>query len=588
MLSEKNKKLIKIAVTCIIIILIVWFLILNPYLKFKSQEKTMTDAGKRYYEVNSKMLPTGEKIGTVTLEKLYDKDYISEDLKIPYSKKICDSKTSWVKVKKVKGEYKYYSYLKCGVFSSNVDHKGPTITLKGDEEVVLNNGDKYNDPGIESVIDNVDGKISIKKVKVDSSKVDLNKNGTYEIKYKVKDSFNNETIKIRTIKVEQILDKTVKNSTDKTNIYKGAENNNYVMIDGIIFRIVGLNNDGTVKVVSDTNLAFVDYNHIDEWLNDYFYNSLSDSAKKLIVNQKVCNDKVTDPTTFSKCKSYSKKKTVGLLSIADINNSRNKELRNNFEIEQYSWLNNAKGNKQYKVSTKYNYYNAISKSNISGIRPVLNIRKNETIVSGDGSNATPYILKSNKQTLNPGASIKETKTGEYIDYSGYKWRIINNKKDNNIKVVMDTVLKGNSESNVYYYDIKNNYYNPSIKNNIGYIIENKISSFVSTKNFEKTTTKVYKYKNKAEYNSKTKYKEYKSLLSEVSMYDMFSTSSSNNYWFIESTSELAYYNNPKGDIGQSKINEDNTNLLKITAILNEKLTIKSGKGTINSPYLIEK
>lgn len=588
MLSEENKKKIKIAVTCIIIILIIWFLILNPYLKFKSQEKTMTDAAKRYYEVNSKLLPTGEKIGEVTLKKLYDKDYISQDLKIPYSKKTCDSEGSWVKVKKVKGEYKYYTYLKCGVFSSNIDHKGPTITLKGDEEVVLNKGDKYKDPGIENVVDNVDGKISTKKVKIDSSNVNLNKNGTYQIKYKVKDSFNNETIKIRTIKVEQILDKTVKNDTDKTNTYKGSNNKNYIMIDGILFKIVGLNDDGTVKVVSNKNLAFVDYNHIEEWLNDYFYNNLSDGAKKLIVNKKWCNDEVADPNTFSKCKSNSRKKAIGLLSVADINNSRDKDLINNFEARQYSWLNNAKGNKQYKALTSDNTYKTMSKSDVSGIRPVLNIRKNETIISGDGTNATPYVLKSNNQELKPGTNIKEARTGEYINYSGYLWRVINNKNNGNIKVVMDDILKSDFENSLCTFDIKDNYYNPNVKNNIGYRIENIISSYVNTKYFNKSTVKIYNYKNKAEYNNKTKYKEYKTLLSEVSMYDMFSVSTSDNYWFIESTNKIAYSNNPYGDVMKNKINEDNKNLLKLAAVLNGKITIKSGKGTINNPYLIAK
>lgn len=57
-------------------------------------------------------------------------------------------------------------------------------------------------------------------------------------------------------------------------------------------------------------------------MNDYFYEKLSDSAKKLIVKQKFCNEEVSNPDNYKKCNKYSKKQYVGLLSVADINNSK--------------------------------------------------------------------------------------------------------------------------------------------------------------------------------------------------------------------------------------------------------------------------
>ena len=53
----------------------------------------------------------------------------------------------------------YYTYLKCGIFSSKVDHEGPVIKLKGEDLITINKGEKFKDPGIDSVSDNTDGKI---------------------------------------------------------------------------------------------------------------------------------------------------------------------------------------------------------------------------------------------------------------------------------------------------------------------------------------------------------------------------------------------------------------------------------------------
>lgn len=60
-LSEKNKKRIKIVIACVVLVLLVFFLVVSPYMKFKRNEKQMINAAKRYYEINTRSLPTGEK-----------------------------------------------------------------------------------------------------------------------------------------------------------------------------------------------------------------------------------------------------------------------------------------------------------------------------------------------------------------------------------------------------------------------------------------------------------------------------------------------------------------------------------------------
>ena len=156
------KKNIKFIIVLIIIGLFLWFLGIYPIFKFKGYENSLKKASIRYYDVNYNMLPSGNSVGVLKLKELYSSGYLKDDFYIPYSKKLCSINNSWVKVKKdKKGNYKYYPYLECGVFKSNVDHIGPTIKLKGDSTITLNRGDSYKEFGVLSVKDDKDGKLDI-------------------------------------------------------------------------------------------------------------------------------------------------------------------------------------------------------------------------------------------------------------------------------------------------------------------------------------------------------------------------------------------------------------------------------------------
>ena len=525
-ISDSQKKKIKIVVIVVIIVLILWFMVISPILKFKKNERTLENAAKRYYEINTGQLPTGKKIKTVELQTLYDKNFISDDLRSSYTKKVCDIRNSWVKVKKENNDYKYYTYLKCGIFSSKVDHEGPMIRLKGDDLITINKGEKFKDPGIDSVSDNTDGKMDIKDVVIDSKKLNVNKIGTYEITYKVKDSFNNETVKIRTVKVTETLNHIVKKDTKGKNVYQGTQYNNYVKVDGILFRIVGINEDGSVKLVSSENLASVNYDGVDSWLNDYFYEKLSDSAKKLIVKQKFCNEEVNDPDNYTKCNKYSKKQYVGLLSVADINNSKGKDGNYNANSSIASWTSNSVSNKKSWLMAYYNMaeggykqYKEMNNTEIYGIAPVINIAKDSVILKGNGSVDTPYVFSKNNIKIKKGDKVSSLPTGTYIKYSGYVWRVVNSEDDGTTKVVLQGILTSSNYGEFYIsYDEKINYYNPKSKQNIGYKIINDGTKYIKMNYFVNKQITVNNYKNNVEYEKSDNSKKYTVKLSEVNLF----------------------------------------------------------------------
>ena len=72
------------------------------------------------------------------------------------------------------------------------------------------------------------------------------------------------------------------------------------------FRIVGLTDEKNVIVIAEKPISLINYNMIDEWLNNYYYNHLSDTTKKMIVKNKFC--KSVGQLTDNKCKSYTEEK----------------------------------------------------------------------------------------------------------------------------------------------------------------------------------------------------------------------------------------------------------------------------------------
>ncbi len=590
-MSEKNKKKITISLIVVIAVALIWFLIISPLIEFKKSENEVLNAGKRYFEVNKTYLPTGNRIKTISLKTLYNKDFIKEDIKVPNSSSMCDENESWVKVQKKNNEYNYNVYLKCGIYSSKVDHKGPTITLKGENEITVNKGYKFKDPGIASVSDNTDGKIDPKQVKVDSN-VNVNKNGTYEIKYSIKDSFDNKTEVIRTVKVVQILDKIVKKETDKTNYYKGNDNNNYIKLDGILFKIVGLNEDGSVKVTSSEPLAFVDYNSVDTWLNDYFYDKLSDNVKKYIkTDSKWCNEEISNTDNYTKCNKYGKKKAVGLLSVADISNSKDKDGNFNILSATESWTSNLAPSKKAVTYYTSNGYSQLKQNKNLGIYPTININKNSYIAKGSGTIDNPYILKGNSSSLKVGNNISKAKSGEYITYSGYSWRIIDKENDGTTKAIMDETISINGES----YDISFSSqskisYNINEKDNMGSLLNNNITSYVKTGLFSRKKLNSLNYKKSISYSSEIKGSSYSSKLHLPSMYDLFGASIAASYWYgnYSSDSNIGCVMTYDHKLYCGKYNPDSKSGVRLVGYFDKKTVVKGGKGTIDNPYTLTK
>lgn len=593
---KSKLRLVRLTITVVIVGLFVWFLVLSPYITFKQNESEMLKAAKRYYEINLDKLPTGTRVSTVTLQTLSGEDYIDKDFYVPFSKNPCSITESWVKVKHTDSGYKYYVYLECGVLKSTTDHKGPTITLNGKDEITINKDEKYEELGVKKVVDNTDGKMDVKDVTIDSSKVDTSKVGTYKVTYTALDSFKNKTEKVRTVKVVQELEHTIKKDTNNTGVYTGTVENNYIRFSGNLFRIVSVEN-GNVKIVSAEDVSNVNYSGLDDWL-EYYYEHLADSSKEYIVKTKYCNDKVTDTTT-KKCSSYTKEKDVYILSVEDVNNSVDSSTGESYLYPStIVWLANTKTDKEsWATRTAFSNYDeknkSFSKDYNFGIRPVITIKGSILITAGTGTENNPYQIDDMK-TGKADEDLNTRYSGEYVEYSNILWRIVETEKSGTIKVVSNTNIEIDGEERISYDDnITNKIYNPNQKGNVGYKINQKVADTIDEKYFVKTEIKVPIYKKAAKYKKEDTTKKYKVKFHAPNMYDLYTAKNSGNlisYWLMNSSQkeDIEYMVSEIGVVYYDVIYDTNKAGTRVVGYLDKNCKIVSGKGTKEKPYKIAK
>lgn len=602
---DKNKiiKIVIVVVVIIVLVLLLWFLYFYPNKVFRENERLLEEAGKRYYEINSTRLPNEEgRVISVTLNTLVKQKYL-DGLYEAYGNKLCDLNESNVKAVNKDGDYTYYTYLKCGNHESKVDHDGPVITLNGSKNMTVSRGDTFNDPGVKSVVDNVDGNMDKSSVSI-KGEVDTSKVGVYEITYTISDSLANKTEVTRKVSVEESLASTVKSNTEN-GYYVGNVDNNYIYFNNMLFRIVRVNDDNSVLIVSNDALANVDYTNdgrftdsaLDKWLNDYFYNLLEPSYQDLIKSSSWCDDVISsDNITTTECSRQTDKRKVGILSLQDYNLSYD-GVSSYLDKSNFSWYANlAEDNKAWAITSTDSYPNTIYSSestNLLNVVPALNLKASTTILEGDGTYTNPYVVVK-RDTARRSSELNKRQVGEYVSYSGYLFRISNILDDGTTEVIMDSVLKSNNQQVDIGYTNgnKQKVYNPNQEGNIGYKIKNDMTRYINTDLFVSKNISVPIYNKNITYQGKKDTKEYKLLITIPSTFDIFSARSStandSGYWLRDSSKQ----DNTKAvvrSLGTLTYSNASDNLqagVKVLAYFDKDVIIESGKGTYLDPYTL--
>lgn len=574
-----------------------WNIYFSKFYIFHKLEKNFLDSAKNYYEYHSVYLPKEGNVKTLKLEEMYEKGLI-DTLYQPKSRKLCDT-NSWVKVYNNGKDYEYYTYLNCGKHKSRTDHEGPIITLKGDSTVYVSLNKEYQELGIEKAVDNVDGNMDIEKVIIDNSKVNTKKVGKYNVTYTIRDTLNNETVVTRKVIVARNLTDVVKESTDDSNYYKGDVSNNYLLFSGMMYRIIKVNTDGTVTIISNENLnnLRLDYetyenSNVDKYLTDTYLKIIKDSS--YLVDTEFCvGNMETREQVTTICDTKVTRK-VGLLSYQDYLNTL---------VNDRGYLC---GNYNYALANRLNGYiltsqgsnhctSVIDNDTLPSIRPVMTLKSDLIILSGNGNIDNPYKLNDYSYAKQQD-KINTRLIGEYVNYSGESYRMIGLDKDNNVKLIATDAMKINNMNKILTLavpEVDNYRFNIKDKDNTGYIMNNNFIDYINDTYLVNT-----KYEIPLNVSSK-KYSEYeKSGSGEAKIilpttYDLFAGVQSNNtagmYLYLDASNEnkkVFYINAVNGRVFEDTANIYGNYAVKNIITIQGDLLIKSGKGTLKSPYYV--
>lgn len=321
------------------------------------------------------------------------------------------------------------------------------------------------------------------------------------------------------IKKQSYLDLTkglVLNEETGVYTYLGDVDDNYLSYSGLTFRIMSIDKDKNIKLVSEDILTYM-YSGLEngytdsfvmKWLNSSeeehtgIFESVLYNSENILVKSNVCVDAIDDLNNII-CETINGDYNVGMLSLNDykIAGGKNSYLYN----EQSYYLSSL-------TSENENYYMldsgeiALNQSNskVTGVRAVITISGETIMLSGDGSESNPYTIESHEIT-----KLNEAYVGQYVSIGEDTFKIVEVNEDK-VKIAMAGVLKDGEENlsiefskvtNTYTKDsivgeyLNNDYYN-TIENN-EFIVEGEYpvgSVVLSDLDYTKVYSRVSKAK----------------------------------------------------------------------------------------------
>ncbi len=231
--------------------------------------------------------------------------------------------------------------------------------------------------------------------------------------------------------------------------YKGINVDNYVYYSGRTFRIIDIS-DGIRMIDDETNTNIVwsvesnyEKSYIHEWLNSYL-KTLKDYDLYLKEND-WCNKSV-DIENYDCTNTIND--YVGLLSTEDYLQAggKNSYLNN----KTYYWtINQDNEGKVFYVNNEGSINNISKKDEMYfsyGIRPVITLKEDVSVIAGDGSVDKPFIIEELGNAM-----LKYNSVGSFVKYNNDSFRVLSIDSDG-ISLIYDGVLDNEIKyTEVYKY-----------------------------------------------------------------------------------------------------------------------------------------
>ena len=403
---------------------------------------------------------------------------------------------------------------------------------------------------------------------------------------------------------------------------KGNPTNNYIWYSGFLWRIMGINSDRTIRMITDENVTAIpwgagntaenwDGSYAKDWLNNYFYPKLR--GNDIIVEQIWCSEEINDSASSRKeCKNNlsKEKSTVGLITSDEYNLANGRESYLN--IGQIQWtMTPYNSSNAWLIHSDGYIHNSGSVSISYGLRVVINVNSDVIITSGNGNLGTtwssevgPYVLNEDKNVEVTGKLNEKATSGEYVMFAGKKYRVVDKDSDGNTKLILD----GYYEENLEYGD--DNVF--SITTGIGQklntdvlnwlINNNDIEKNKLVSNYTWYQNEFYNDSYRVSLNEENPTRSISTTVGLIRIGEMLSSQSSsiltkgyttissysnaNDYWTMTPTPNNSYVHGIYSDGSSPWYDVSDTLGLRVVIVINSNVTITSGNGTWSNPYQI--
>ena len=389
------------------------------------------------------------------------------------------------------------------------------------------------------------------------------------------------------------LVQNLKNNYELNNInneyyLKEDENKNYVLYSNILWRIIKITNNGSVKLISDDVISYLSYgetdygkSEINTWLNNddtnysgILENNLNNSSG-FLTNDTICQDSIND-TKHITCNDINNSNLIGSLSIFDYVNAGGKDSYLNINKYFYLSATNNEDNEVWYVNDSGNVVSA-NGEDIYGIRPTISLKSNIESIRGNGTIDDPYVIDE-------GGLF-----GSYVKLGNDLWRVYD-VDDSSIKLMLDDYLKDNDGENIMYkYSSKGYYHNDTVNGSLAYYLNH---NYLNNLSYKKLINKgmwangIYGESNKYNYKEVLK-TEVDTSVTVPSIGNIILNGKLSDYFLstgLSKSSTLVYTVKDNGTL-YSKSSTSTSKVVPVISINKDILT--KGNGTSKSPYETE-
>ncbi len=270
--------------------------------------------------------------------------------------------------------------------------------------------------------------------------------------------------------------------------YKGEVNDNYLLYSGILYRIVAIDNENNIRLISDSSVTlmysglekgFKD-SYVNKWLNKSEiensgkYESNMFASDTTLSNTYLCNDVIDDVTKIT-CENNTNDTKMSILSLYDYKEAGGKSsYLNNKENYYLSTLNSSNAN--YYVNSDGEIGLSKITTKIYGLRPVITLNENTLYLSGKGTKDDPYIIESHDIK-----KLSDVYVGDTIKYSNNTFKVTQI-EDGKVKVVSSNILVDGDKSIEKTFGGSSNKYSEN-KNTIGNYLNNSYYNSLEKNNY---------------------------------------------------------------------------------------------------------